>query len=175
MASYIDTSEITDWSHFFREGVRLNYRETAGTMSKGQNFSYCFYNCTDMTSGGTVDMRNAAGNIRSASYMFGNCTGMTDVTIIADKLSTWTMQRMFYKATSLTNLTIIGSIKVKSNDLDLTESNLSVESIVNLLNAFESNAGEPTTYKVYLGSLNIDKLTTEQIEEVYTKKHIIIQ
>ena len=70
---------------------------------------------------------------------------------------------MFDSCSALTNLTVTGTITVNAtNALKLSDSSkLTVESLLNVLNALKDNTGG-TTYNIQLGSTNLKKLTDEQ-------------
>jgi hypothetical protein len=72
------------------------------------------------------------------------------------------MEDMFSGCNALENIIIEGTIKVNSNNLDLSDSTkLTVDSIMSLINSFEDNTGEDVQYTVTFGATNLAKLTPE--------------
>lgn len=86
--------------------------------------------------------------------------------------STWNIFCSSYIKT-LKNLIINGTITVTSNYLDFNYCTaLTVDSLLNILNALEDNTGK-TTYTVNLGSTNLAKLTDEQKQIAIDKNYTL--
>ena len=103
-----------------------------------------------------------------SSYMCAMCTQLTDVTINDD--ITVISSYPFANCVALTNVTVNGSIKISNSYLRFDNSpELTVESMVNIMNAFVKNTG--LSYTVYFGTTNLNKLTAEQ-KAVATNKNI---
>lgn len=161
---YIDTSTISDWSYYNYNGTRSETFKNLDT-SNGRNFNRMCYNANNLVLGGELFCEKA----EDLQYAFHSCSNMTDLILHLNSAKTSIMANAFINAYSLTNLTIYGTIKVDSNNLNLAYSNLSTESLTTVVNAFESNAEEAETYTVYFGSKNIAKLTDEQTQTVTAK------
>jgi hypothetical protein len=68
---------------------------------------------------------------------------------------------IFYKCSSLENLTIIGQIKISG--LSVQYSPLSHDSLMSIINALADKTGVSGTFKVTLGATNLAKLTADEI------------
>ena len=136
--------------------------------SNGTDFRYMFQNCSSLTKVPLLDMSKAT----KCEAIFYNCTNLTDLTIKVNSLKP--NYYMFDYCSALTNVTIEGTIKITNNSFRIDYSdNLTVESIMNFINAFEDNSSLSTTYTVYFGKTNLDKLTDEQ-KAVATAKNIAL-
>ena len=90
---------------------------------------------------------------------FGNCTSLTDVVINGNLTA---LGYAFVGCTALTNITVNGTLKATDNSFSFSASNnLTVESMVSIMNAFLDNTGS-TQRTVYFGSTNLAKLTAAQ-------------
>lgn len=135
---------------------------------KVTTFCLAFKNCKfteaelDLTS--CTDIREA----------FGDCNRMTKLTLRnSQKLTSPYFATAFKNCTALVDF-YIDSLTVKSNALDFsTCTKLSVESLVNILNALSDNTSFATTYTVKLGATNLAKLTAEQ-KQIATNKNIAL-
>lgn len=104
--------------------------------------------------------------------MFGNCLYLTDLHgLDFSNAKDGNYMQIFQKCKALTNVTFKG-IKIKNSSLSFADSpNLTVESLVNILNALSDNSGLSKTYTVKLGTTNLAKLTDEQ-KKIATNKNI---
>lgn len=113
-----------------------------------------------------------------------SCTDIREAFVDCKQLAKLTLRNSqkitsSYFATALKNCTAlvdfyIDSMTVSSNALDFTTCTaLSVESLVNILNALSDNTGVSTTYTVKLGATNLAKLTAEQ-KQIATNKNIAL-
>ena len=115
-----------------------------------------FYGCLYLQE---MDLREADG-VESFHEAFYNCPRLQRVQL--NMRSVNDCRNMFYGCSSLTELSI-GTFKIKDSYFRLDDCPLlTVESLVGVLNALESNVGENTTHTVILGSENLAKLTDEQ-------------
>lgn len=119
-------------------------------------FERMFYDCCYLTE---VDLRDAIG-VTNFKNMFTYCYALESVAL--DMRAATSYKGMFSGCGSLSYLSI-GSLKIVDNEFRLDGSPyLSEDSLLGILNAIQSNAGEATTYTVFLGDENLVKLTDEQ-------------
>lgn len=115
-----------------------------------------FYNCVYLRQ---MDL-SAVTSMELFDYMF--CYNYRIESVHLDMRSATSYKGLFQDCGALTELSI-GSLKIRNNDFRLDKCpKLSVESLVGVLQALESNVGEETTYTVILGSENLEKLTDAQ-------------
>ena len=165
--SLLDTSNGTSFSDMFSRCSALTTIPLLDT-SNGTDFSGMFQNCSSLTKVPLLDMSKAT----NCEAIFYNCTNLTDLTIKVNSLKP--NYYMFDYCYALTNVTIEGTIKITNNSFKIDYSdNLTVESIMNFINAFEDNSSLSATYIVYFGKTNLDKLTDEQ-KAVATAKNIAL-
>lgn len=163
----IDTKNVTKFNYMFSGCSTLTTIPLLDT-SNGTDFRYMFQNCSSLTKVPLLDMSKAT----NCEAIFYNCTNLTDLTIKVNSLKP--NYYMFDYCHALTNVTIEGTIKITNNSFRIDYSdNLTVESIMNFINAFEDNSSLSTTYTVYFGKTNLDKLTDEQ-KAVATAKNIAL-
>lgn len=200
IGEYVNSSTITSWNSFFAgyKGSELDVLGTLDTSNCIRDFQSMFYNCKSLlripyidTSNGTWfnSMFNGCSSLIEIPYldiskgtgfdnMFKNCTSLIKIsTLVVNSVSSFTLQYVFmddYRCPkNLEIVNIEGTIKVNSN-FNLTRySNLSAESLMSFINAFEDNTGEEITYTVRLGSTNLAKLTEEQ-KLIATNKNILL-
>lgn len=100
-------------------------------------------------------------------FLFQDDTKLETFTFF--KRVTWVGNGCFNGCSGLKNLIFKSTVKINNNNLDFTKSTLlTVESLLNLLNALEDNTGG-TQYTLKLGSTNLAKLTDEQKQIAYDK------
>ena len=163
----LDTSNGTIFAYMFYRCPALTTIPLLDT-SNGTDFSGMFQNCSSLTKVPLLDMSKAT----DCEAIFYNCANLTDLTIKVNSLKP--NYYMFDYCSALTNVTIEGTIKITNNSFRIDYSdNLTVESIMNFINAFEDNSSLSTTYTVYFGKTNLDKLTDEQ-KAVATAKNIAL-
>ena len=128
----------------------------------GTNFYSMYFQCpvTELPELSTENGTNF-------SYIVGDCRALKTIQSI-DMSKGTNYYHAFRNCTSLENINFVG-VNVRSNDLVLSYSPLSLESINSLVNALSDNSGLGTTYTVTLGSTNLAKLTEEQLAIVASK------
>ena len=191
----IDTSNGETFDYMFYTCYCLKEIPPLNTR-KGKSFKGTFAWCTDITEVPQIDTSNGL----YFDYMFQACDELTIIPeldlrkgitfnnmfaagskqqihtiskLIFSVVQTSNMKSMFV-CWSLADIIIEGKIKVNSNDLDLSSCpNLTADSIMTFVDAFEDNTGEETQYTVKISSTNLAKLSTEQIA-VATNKNILL-
>ena len=133
------------------------------------DFDNMFFDCINLIAVPELDMRKA----QSCRNMFYYCGSLVEIKkLICDSLSSARITEMKMNSNNLTNITIEGTIKVYLN-LNLSGCpNLTVDSLMSFINAFEDNTGG-TQYTVTIGTTNLAKLTPDQIA-VATNKNILL-
>lgn len=137
--------------------------KNTGTVTAFRNaFTSCWFTEAELDLTSCTDMRNC----------FDNCTRLTTLTLRNTQNITSAYWNYCFKSCSaLINLSI-DCLNVTGNQIDFsTCTKLSVESLVNILNALSDNTGISTTYTVKLGATNLKKLTAEQ-KAIATNKNI---
>lgn len=172
---HIDTSKITDWSYYCYNGARIETISNLDT-SNGTSFSRMCYNASpDRGFGAELncqrvnDMSYAfyGSTVRKLTLHFKEADAETGEYMMSTKLA-----NAFRNATSLEELTVTGLVYANSDDLNIAYSpNLTVESLVSILNALRGN--ENISHTVYFGNTNINKLTEEQ-KQIAKDKNIIL-
>lgn len=178
-----DTSKAVHFTNCFYQCFNLSKAPDFNT-SSCKYFDYMFYDCRRLTNGGVIDMRNIDNDYTSlaAQYMFAYCPNLKKLKIIVNGILTSNMLRIFFGTTQTDSFTdfevectvdengVKHGIKVDSNDFSFAyHKNLSVESLLSILNALEDNTGEEVKFTVYLGSANLGRLTAEQKQIAYNK------
>jgi hypothetical protein len=94
---------------------------------------------------------------------FKNCSLLVTLTLRnTQNITSSYWASCFAGCSALTNLSV-DALNIVSNSLDFSAcENLTVESLVNILNALSDNTGVSTTYKVTIGTANLNKLSMEQ-------------
>ena len=161
----LDTSNGTNFGTMFSSCSNLTTIPQLDT-SIGTNFSYMFYGCSNLTTVPQLDTSNGT----NFGTMFSYCYKLKSIELT----SFIATSRMFDSCTVLENLKITGTITVKNNYLNLSYSTkLTVESLLNVLNALSDNTSLSTTYKITLGSTNLAKLTDEQKQIAINKNYTL--
>jgi hypothetical protein len=137
---YLNANKSTTFQTLHFQNTRLVSHGGVNT-ENGTNFYQMFTSCPNLISiGGELDFGKAT-DVRGA---FSSCRALQEVR---------------FKA-----------IRVFDNNLNFSfSSNLSVESLLSILNALSDNSELDTTYTVTLGTANLEKLTEEQKEIAYSK------
>lgn len=148
------TSKCTNFSYMFSYCSRLTKIPPLDT-SKGTNFRNMFYDCKSLTTIPQLDTSKGT----NVSYMFNGCSKLETIAITSFTTNSGT----FSNCAALKNLTVEGTITVnRYYTLELDDSPLlTVDSLLNVLNALADNTGG-TTCRIVLGSTNLAKLTDEQ-------------
>ena len=180
----IDTSKVTNMSYMFYDCRALTTIPLLNT-SEVRNMSNMFYNCRSLTTIPQID----TSKVTNMSNMFESCSALTYISQL-DTRNVTNMSNMFLycrslisiplldttKVTDMTNilrgcesLTYLGGFKnlhISVNSGFIENSiNLTVESLMNIIN----NLSTGSYLYLCFGSINLDKLTAEQIA-VATKK-----
>ena len=140
------TSFKSTWYHCYKltEFPQLN-------VSNGTDFSGAWSNCVALTEFPALDLSKGT-NFNSAWYW---CSSLTSMPAL-DLSSGTNFSNAWYKCESLTTLGGFGAI---SANINLSASpNLTVESLVNVINQAATVTGKTMTF----GSTNLAKLTDEQ-------------
>jgi hypothetical protein len=187
--SKIDVRSAANISSMFQGSNQITKVPSGLNACKGTNFSFVFFGCYNLLEIPELDTSNAT-NIRE---MFEDCRKVTEIPKLnTDKVksffgafaSCYALKKLsvtYIGGTDVTNMfnnsreitTInVDRIKVSNNNLAFNYcTKLTVESLMNIINAFDDNSDLETTYKVYFGTTNLAKLTKEQIK-IATDKNI---
>lgn len=123
--------------------------------------------CTSLTTVSGLDLSGGG----TGANAFNGCTSLAYIHRLVLPASTSLCANMFLNCSKLRHVIVEGSIKVNTNSFKVNYSdNLTVESMVSFINAFQDNTGG-TRYTVYFGTANIDKLSDEQ-KQILTDKNI---
>ena len=189
--------EWTDWRYFSYYDNRNNLvtQLKHSDTSKGTNFGYMFYYCTNLTTIPQLDTSNgtnfaamfngcsaltsilqlSTSNGTNFNGMFSVCTALTTISLLnMSSMSGTNWSSMFYNCPALKNVTFEGTIPVRGNMSAFSSCpNLTVESLMSFINAL-TNMSDTATYTITIGSTNLAKLTEEQIQ-IATDKRITLQ
>ena len=129
-----------------------------------------FYNCTSLRE---VHL-NSTKNIPVLAAMFRNCSSLETVTGLdfSSTTASGNTSNVFVGASKLRNCVITGKFKLYANFVMNESNDLTVETMMSFINAFEDNTGG-ATYTVTWGAVNLAKLTDEQIA-IATSKNITL-
>lgn len=105
---------------------------------------------------------------------FCNCNALQAIgKIKTDGLKSSDMVDAFKLCRSLKDITIDGTIKIDSNNFDMSYSpNLTAESMLSIFNSFLDNTGEDTQYSVYFHPTALGRVADKQ--DIVTNKNILI-
>ena len=162
--NHIVSSTITDWSYYCNNGARLHTLPFIDT-SNGTNFNSMCYNASGGWGNNLFDIELNCTKAETMTYAFyGSKARKITLHFNEWSMTSTKLASAFRNASEVTEITITGKIFVNSNDLNLAYcSKLTVESLVNILDALIDNEGYEK-FTVYFGSTNLAKLTTEQKE-----------
>ena len=161
--SYLESQ--TDMSYMFSHCTKLTSVPQFST-SRVTSANSMFYNCELLT---IIPQFNTS-SLTSANAMFSHCTKLTSVPLldfssVTDVGGFYFYDSMFWGCSSLTTL---GGFKGLKVNLDLHYSPLlTIESIVNVINAAADMSSEPQTLTLHKDVFNI--LTEEQIATASAK------
>ena len=128
-----------------------------------------YSNCTSLTEIKGLDKNT----ITSANTIFSECKKLKTITMNFSNLDS-DSENMFYYTTNLENIEIVGEIK--TNILQTTYSSfgsyLTVESLLNILNALEDRSNTTSKTLSWKTSFN-NKLTSEQLAIATNKNWIL--
>ena len=148
------------------------------TFCEENNLVFDFSKCTNLTYGlaalhtkhlGVLDFRNCI----STQYLFYShhyIDGIVTIDEFKSSSKTGYYKSTFQNAKNLTNLTMSGAIS--KNDFDVSYCNkLTHDSLMSIVNTLEDKSTDTsgTTWKVTLGTTNIAKLTTEELQIIENK------
>ncbi len=172
LVRYLDVSNGTIFTEMFYQNdivTEISFDHTS--TSKGTDFDSMFYKCTSLETISGLDCSSVTDN-HGVSKMLRYCTALKNLyNIIFSPYNalTTTSYRPFYDCTALENITVKGTIRLKSNLYFNTNESLTADSIMNILNALENHSDETKTYEICFGSTNLAKLTDEQKQVAYDK------
>ena len=174
----LDTSNVTNMSYMFRKCKPLITIPLLNT-SKVTNMSYMFENCRSLTTIPSID----TSKVKDMSYMFDSCTSLTYISQL-DTRNVTNMSNMFCYCRSLLSIPLLDTTKVtdmtnillgcealtylggfKNLHISVTSGfiensvDLTVESLMNVIN----NLSKGNYLTLCFGSINLGKLTSEQI------------
>lgn len=150
----LDMSNCVDCSSMFYSRSMTDFPlENTGKVTTFRSaFQGCFFTEVEMDISSCTDIRSA----------FVNCIYLKKLILHNAQITSSYWEVAVSGCTSLEDF-YIDYFKVTGNSADFSKCNsLSVESLVNLLNAFLDNTGLATTYTVKIGSTNLAKLSIEQ-------------
>lgn len=137
-----------------------------GDTSKAYYMGSAFQNCKKLK---TIKGLKT-GNNSNFPAMFFSCEELVELPELDFSKANGDYSQAFYNCKKLTTVKFVGVIAIKNNNFSFAQSpNLTVESLLSILNALSDNMGLATTYTVHLGSANIAKLTFEQLSIAYDK------
>ena len=174
VGNYVNSSVIKDWTYLFYgyQGESI-YDLMLGKeldTSNGEKFYYTFADCRNLIEVPSMDLSNGTNFI----CMFFGCYELTTISQLQfDHTKVSDMGGMFQYCSKLQNVTVLGSICINKNTDFLYPTNLTADSLMSFINAFEDNTGEEIQYTVTIGTTKLNKLTPEQIA-VATSKNILL-
>ncbi len=165
----INTQRISNYTYAF-------YYSSMATceidVSNGKTFNNAFSYCDKLTHIKFLNM-NTNNITVSVPYMFVNDKALTTIEGL-DLTNCSGYSGLFNGCSRLKNLDVKG-IRIYDNNFNVSQCTaLTVESLLNILNALEDHTDNATTYTVQLGSTNLAKLTLEQKQVAYDKNYILI-
>lgn len=166
LSNVLDVSNCTNCESMFRTRTLKTFpiKNTENVV----NFRFAFWG-NDFTEA-ELDLTSCT-DMRTAFYQ---CSRLTTLTLRnADQVTSSYWDQCFSGCTNLTTLNI-DILNIVSNTLNFSNCNkLSVDSLLNILNALSDNSGLSTTYTVKLGATNLNKLSAEQ-KQIATNKNIAL-
>ena len=157
--SLLDTSSVTNMDSTFQYCTSLTLLPPFDTSSV-TNMVSTFLNCSSLT---TIPLLNTA-NVNRMGSMFSDCTNLTTVPLL-NVSSVTSMSGIFNSCSSLANLGGFTGLKV---NLDLGSSyDITVESVMNVINAAADMTSEPKT--LILKQYVFNKLSEDQIATATAK------
>ena len=182
----LDTSKVTTMSHMFEKCTSLTTIPQLNT-SKVEDMMYMFWKCTSLTSIPQL----VTSNVYEMRYMFRGCSSLTTIPQL-DTSRMQHIYGMFMECSGLKSLPLLDfsnvgdtrelfDIPSSSNEQpypDLTDlggfknlkvslnlsgmPNLTVQSLMNVINNLYNKKGAASTPTLTLGTTNLNKLTAEQ-------------
>ena len=153
----VDTSKTRNLSGAFRnceslESINLD-------LSNATDTTFCFYNCNKLKN---VELNNAI-NVTQISQMFYNCLNLEYIALL-DMSSIDSTPSFLFGFSTMNKLTRLEGFRNLHVDFDLSLApNLTVDSIMNVINEASNLSLEGKTATLKLGSTNTAKLSEEQI------------
>lgn len=137
--------------------------------SKGVTFGAMFYRDENLETIEKLDFSSADPNT-PITGIFTYCKKLHTISEV-NFTSFVPASTAFVQIKSLENINVVGTIKVVNNNWRFNHAvNLTVESMMSIINALEDNTGGET-YTFYFGPDNLAKLTAEQ-KQIATNKNI---
>lgn len=158
---YEDTRNSTRFDCMFADCTELVEIPDIDTR-KGINFAGMFTNCEALETAPRIDTSN--GEI--FQNMYDGCTSLTTIPEL-NLTNATNVRYMLRNCSALTHILFTGTIYTSSVSLSSLP-NLTVESLVSFLNAFEDRTGL-SSIKLTIGSTNIAKLSDDQLQIAYDK------
>lgn len=167
-SSDIDMSSAETAEAMFATGYIYTFpplKNTQNVKSFKQAFwKGCYFTEAELDIASCTDMRSA----------FNECSKLTTLTLRnTDKVTSTYWDQCFSSCAALVNFNV-DYLNIVNNKLSFANcTKLSVESLLNILNALSDNSALTTTYSVTLGETNLNKLTAEQ-KAIATNKNIAL-
>ena len=169
--SLSNTHFVTSMRFMFQECSSLKSVQLSDT-SNVTNMWYMFYGCTQLEEITYLD----TSNVTDMSSIFANCSSLTTLPQLdASKLKDTGISSMFSRCTSLTNfggLKNVGksfSTSVTSQISFADSTNLSDESIQNIIDGLYDRTGVTTITRIKFHTTVKNKLTNEQKKQIKAK------
>jgi hypothetical protein len=154
-------SSIGDFEKILQsQGVKFD-------ISKATRLDDLFYYCTKLTAVPELTISAACTNFKQ---MFGSCRSLKTIrklTFLGENPDSASTNNMFYSCTSLENITVSGTIAMKS--LNFQWCPLTHDSLMSIITALKQLPTGTTGYTITLGTDNLDKLSYEEKEMINEK------
>lgn len=189
--SHFNTSNVTDYSNFCNSCSSLKKLNVSGfTNEKTTDLSYFVARCSNLTE---INLTNfLTPLVTTMYYMFWSCSSLASLNISSfDASKVRNIGNMFLNCNALTDLVFMNNLgkgyTQKTNNysnykLDLSGSkNLTHESLMDVINKLYdlnltysvANGGTLYTQQLVLGSTNMAKLTSEEINIAVQKGWVV--
>ena len=185
----INANNLTDGSSLFdgcRELIELNFINSAPKniartsrmfyscgklplidlsdwdMSKTASANYMFYGCVALSEiKGTLDMPN----LTSTSNMFYGCKSLTEIKGTLDLLNATNVSNMFDNCQALTSVTLKNIKKALKIGSGTSWGHLlTLDTLINTIKELWDYSGGTTTYKLTIGSANLEKIANTYVK-----------
>lgn len=166
--SGLDTSNVIQMCNMFYNCTSLTEVDLRGLdISSVTDMDYMFYNCSNLTE---IDLRGLdISNVTRMEGMFKNCENLVTVNGILDFSNVGRTTDLFVSCNNLETI-YIKNLKVPRGTVLRDCVKLSHASLVYLINNLEDNTLSSSVKTITLGSINLAKLTEEEIA-VATEKN----
>ena len=145
----------------------LENRNIVMDFSKVTYANECFEFASGITALPEIDLSSVPSYSGRLNYFFSNANSIKSIRklIIPNAIAG---NSMFHNMSSLEDIVIEGTLK--GNDISLSSSTkLTHDSLMSFINALMDYSGTTTTYKITLGSKNIEKLTADELKIIEDK------